>query len=173
MTKRNDGAFQRNARDFYPTPPEAVLPLIFHLNEVQAFAEPCAGDGSLVRALEAHGFRCAFQSDLHGGKDALKLGVHDLQGADCIITNPPYARPLMHALISHLSTLAPTWLLLELDWFATVQSIPYVKLCGDIVPIGRIKWMPDSPSVGFDNYVWASFSLYNTVTRFHPREVAL
>ena len=46
MGKRS--AFERRAGDAYPTPIEAVLPLIPHLRGVRNFAEPCAGDGALV-----------------------------------------------------------------------------------------------------------------------------
>ena len=45
MGKRS--AFERRAGDAYPTPIEAVLPLIPHLRGVRNFAEPCAGDGAL------------------------------------------------------------------------------------------------------------------------------
>ena len=56
MGKRS--AFERRAGDAYPTPIEAVLPLIPHLRGVRNFAEPCAGDGALVRHLESFGLCC-------------------------------------------------------------------------------------------------------------------
>ena len=40
MGKRSD--FERKPRDFYPTPFAAVEPLIQHLPQGFAFAEPCA-----------------------------------------------------------------------------------------------------------------------------------
>ena len=49
MGKRSN--FERIERDFYPTPFEAVEPLIPHLPDKFTFAEPCAGDGSLTRHL--------------------------------------------------------------------------------------------------------------------------
>ena len=52
MGKRS--AFERRAGDAYPTPIEAVLPLIPHLRGVRNFAEPCAGDGALVRQPALH-----------------------------------------------------------------------------------------------------------------------
>ena len=58
MGKRS--GFARRERDAYPTPIEAVLPLIPHLRGVRAFAEPCAGDGELVRHLESFGLTCAY-----------------------------------------------------------------------------------------------------------------
>ena len=50
MGKRSD--FERKPRDFYPTPIEAVYPLLEHLEENFLFAEPCAGDGALINHLE-------------------------------------------------------------------------------------------------------------------------
>ena len=47
MGKRSD--FERKPRDFYPTPMEAVKPLIPHMPRKFTFAEPCAGDGALCR----------------------------------------------------------------------------------------------------------------------------
>ena len=46
MGKRSN--FERKPRDFYPTPIEAVYPLLEHLEEDFTFAEPCAGDGALL-----------------------------------------------------------------------------------------------------------------------------
>ena len=51
MGKRS--SFERIPRDFYPTPHAAVPPLIPHLRGVRTFAEPCCGDGALVRHLES------------------------------------------------------------------------------------------------------------------------
>ena len=53
MGKRSD--FERKPRDFYPTPIEAVEPLLPHLPEGFKFAEPCAGNGALIEHLESKG----------------------------------------------------------------------------------------------------------------------
>ena len=50
MGKYSD--FERLPRDYYKTPLAALKPLLPHLQEVQTFAEPCAGDGQLIRLLE-------------------------------------------------------------------------------------------------------------------------
>ena len=63
MGKRSD--FERLPRDFYPTPFEAVPPLIPHLNGIRRFAEPCCGDGRLVRHLESFGLACVYAGDVH------------------------------------------------------------------------------------------------------------
>ena len=88
MGKRSN--FERREADFYPTPRAAVVPLIPYLRGIRTFAEPCAGDGDLVRHLEAFGLRCVYAGDIRSGQDALAL---DYYGAvDAIITNPPWSR---------------------------------------------------------------------------------
>ena len=119
MGKRS--SFERRERDFYPTPFAAVPPLIPHLRGVRTFAEPCCGDGALVRHLESFGLRCAYAGDIATGQDALAL---DSFGRVPVITNPPYdtkhQRKQMHALIMHFMRIAPAvWLLIDFDWSAT------------------------------------------------------
>jgi hypothetical protein len=172
MTKRNPGKFERKANDLYPTTsPVPVRTLLPHLHGVRAFAEPCCGDGSLVRELEAHGLRCAYQGDIAAGQDP--LAVDHYGGADAIITNPPYERAPMHALIEHFGRILPTWLLLEQDWCATKQAVPYLAACTDIVVIGRLKWIPNSPSCGFDNFAWCRFDARHSAGPiYHPYQTA-
>ena len=64
MGKRSD--YERVERDFYPTPWQAVEPLVPHLPKNFAFAEPCAGDGALVRHIETliDGAWCSWASDI-------------------------------------------------------------------------------------------------------------
>ena len=131
MGKRSN--FERREADFYPTPRAAVLPLIPYIRAsgIRAFAEPCAGVGALVRHLESFGLRCVYSGDISGGQDA--LAVDHYGAADAIITNPPHIRDLMHRLIGHFQRIAPTWLLLETDWVSTLQAVPYLGHCSDIV----------------------------------------
>jgi|SRR5215211_565991 len=100
MGKRSD--FRRHDNDFYPTPRKAVLPLLPHLRGLCSFAEPCCG------VLESFGLRCAYAGDIVDGHDAFACASYG--AVDVIITNPPYTRPLMHALIQHFQGIAPTWL---------------------------------------------------------------
>jgi hypothetical protein len=167
MGKRS--SFERRESDFYPTPRAAVVPLIPHLRGIRTFAEPCAGDGDLVRHLESFGLRCVYQGDIRTGQDALAA---DSYGAcDSIITNPPYTRDLMHRLIAHFERIAPTWLLLESDWAQTKQSAPFMPSCTDIVAIGRVKWIADSKHTGKDNSAWYRFDARHAAGPvFHGRD---
>jgi hypothetical protein len=166
MGKRSSG-FERIPRDFYPTPLAAVPPLIPHLRGIRTFAEPCCGDGALVNYLEAHGLRCVYQGDIATGQDA--LATTDYGGADAIITNPPYTRPLMHALIEHFTRILPTWLLLESDWAHTKQASPFMPCCSDIVSVGRLRWIAGTTMSSKENFAWYRFDRGHVAGPiFHP-----
>jgi len=158
MGKRS--RFERREADFYPTPRAAVAPLIPYLSGIRSFAEPCAGDGALVRHLVELGLRCVYAGDIRTGQDALALDHYG--AADAIITNPPYTREPMHRLIEHFQRIAPTWLLIDYDWSATKQAAAYMPHCSDTVILPRLKWFEDSKNTGKDNHAWYRFdSRYN------------
>jgi len=166
MGKRSD--FEREKLDFYPTPLEAVLPLLPWLKPQTHFCEPCAGAGDLVGHLQAHGHVCtsAFdvepQSDKVWRNDASFVTWDDAAGADCFITNPPWDRKPLHQIIERCSSMMDTWLLFDSDWMFTKQSRPYLSYCDLIVTVGRVKWIADSDMTGKDNCCWY---------RFTPRKV--
>jgi hypothetical protein len=158
MGKRSD--FERIPRDFYPTPYEAVVPLLSHLKPRTQFVEPCAGDGALIRHLQAHGHFCGLAYDI----EPRARGIYKGDALDylCVnpsmyITNPPWAREVLHPLIERLSKQAPTWLLFDADWMHTRQSAPFMPYLRKIVSVGRVKWIPDSPFTGKDNCCWYLF----------------
>ena len=77
-----------------------------------------------MRHLENFRLRCVYAGDIETGQDALL--TTDYGDPDAIITNPPYERKRMHALIAHFQAIAPTWLLLEHDWTMTKQAVPFM-----------------------------------------------
>ncbi len=174
MGKRSN--FERVERDFYPTPDKAFDPLMPHLFDIQKFVEPCAGDGALIRSLEARGLECSYACDVAPrmnceARDALSLTREDIAEDAVIITNPPWDRRLLHPMILHFAQLAPTWLLFDADWAHTKQSAPYMALCTHIVSVGRLKWIPDSKMTGKDNCAWYRFQVANdNATRFIGRK---
>ena len=138
MGKRSN--FKRVERDFYPTPEAAVLPLLPHLPDRAPFDEPCAGEGDLIEALGRHGHECDYAWDIHPPERFLRKGVKpqnalelDFCGGDMFITNPPWDRKILHPLITHLSNIAPTWLLFDADWMHTKQAKAYLHRCEMIV----------------------------------------
>lgn len=156
MGKRSN--YERIPRDFYPTPPEAVRPLVPHLPSNFSYWEPCAGDGALIDALPG---TCGGASDVEprrsdiGEADALRVGV--MCWVDLIITNPPWDRKVLHPMIEHFSAMRPTWLLFDADWMHTKQSAPFVPWLRKVVSVGRVKWIPDSKHTGKDNCCWYLF----------------
>jgi len=163
MSKRSSGTFERKPRDWYPTPLAAVAALIPHLpTTLFRYCEPCAGDGALIQhlaTLASHAL-CVGAYDIepqvsHVERANALSFTHAFDGM--FITNPPWDRPILHQLITHLSDLAPTWLLLDADWMHTKQSAPYMSRCVKIASVGRVKWIPDSTMVGKDNCVWMKF----------------
>jgi len=169
MGKRSD--FKRIPRDFYPTPREAVLPLLPHLPDVFSYVEPCAGDGALIDLLP---FGCCdWAGDIDPNRDDIAL-MNALETtdytADYIITNPPWDRKILHPMIEHFSAYCPTWLLFDADWIHTKQSAPYMPWLRKIVSVGRVKWIPDSKMTGKDNCAWHLFDQHTTgATEFYGR----
>lgn len=155
MGKRSPGTFTRRPHDAYQSPYSVVPPLLPHLAGVRTFAEPCQGEGQLIRHLERHGLRCVYRGDIQTGQDALDIG--DFGPSDVIITNPPWTRLLLHPLINHFMRQRPTWLLFDADWAHTVQAAPYLRFCVKIVSVGRVQWFAGSPNESKDNAAWFLF----------------
>jgi hypothetical protein len=153
-------SFERIPRDFYPTPYEAVVPLLAHLPPQSRFCEPCAGNGALIDHLTGAGHVCAAAWDIEprrddiAEKDALEWVIGNI---DFFITNPPWDRRVLHPLIAHLSADYPTWLLFDADWMHTRQSTLFMPYLRKIVSVGRVKWIPDSKMTGKDNCAWYLF----------------
>lgn len=166
MGKRSD--FERSKLDYYPTPAAPVAVLAKHLQKGLTFCEPCAGAGVLVRHLHAHGLECVSALDVApreswiGRGDASWLTEADLKGADLIITNPPWDRPVLHQIIERCAALRPTWLLFDADWMHTGQAKPHLEICRLIVSIGRVKWIEGSKNSGMDNCCWYLFDVNGT-----------
>ncbi len=167
MGKRSD--FERKERDYYPTPMEAVVPLLPHIIVATAargykakFIEPCAGDGRLIRHIESDGHKCVYACDIEPQAEGIETRdvlFFDAPLPDCdlIITNPPWEREVLHAMIDRFVAHADTWLLFDADWMHTVQAMPYRHLVAKIVSIGRVSWEGNGVS-GMDNCCWYLFS---------------
>lgn len=172
MGKRSE--FSRISKDYYPTPKKAVLPLLKHLPENFTFIEPCAGDYRLVNHIEntTNGI-CLDAYDVEPRNNKVRLGDaldNPSVNFDLFITNPPWDRKLLHPVIKHLSSIAPTWLLFDADWAHTKQSVEYIKHCKKIVSIGRVKWFEETNMTGKDNCCWYLFDVnFNGVTEFIGR----
>lgn len=163
MGKRS--SFIRIPRDFYPTPLEAVKPLLPHLPSAFTYIEPCAGDGALIDHLDGVGGFALVKADIEPQRDDISdndaMELQHGKDADYIITNPPWDRKILHPMIEHFSALRPTWLLFDADWVHTKQSAPFQPYLRKIVSVGRVKWIPDSKMTGKDNCAWHLFDQNN------------
>lgn len=171
MGKRSN--FERKPRDFYPTPYEAVVPLLDHLT-INEYYEPCVGDGALVGHLTRHGLIRQGASDIEPRTyEASVLDARVLNYKTGLIkqfiTNPPWDREVMHAIIANLSAQAPSWFLIDADWAHTRQARGLLTFCEKIVSVGRVKWIPGSKHTGKDNCCWYLFNRYPTETKFVGR----
>jgi len=172
MGKRSD--FERVPRDYYPTPIEAVKPLIPHLPNKGNFAEPCAGDGRLIRHIEElSGMLGYWMTDIEPMADHIGDGdatTDKIVGCEIAITNPPWNRKILHPIIENLSNQLPTWLLFDADWMHTKQAVPYLPRLKRVVSVGRVKWIEGSNSTGKDNCCWYLFDKHNGIpTHFYGR----
>jgi hypothetical protein len=150
LGERSD--FARRPQDSYETPSEAVGPLLPHLPTRTTFLAPCAGAGKLVGHLTRAGHVCVSSSDLP--IDA-RSHRYDTSGADCFL--PRWSSPILHEIIVNLSDQLPTWLLVDYDWAATLQSVPYLPRLRKLVAIGRVRWIEGSPHDGKDDACWLLF----------------
>ena len=156
MGKRS--AFRRIEGDDYPTPYEAVLPLLGRLKPHTKFIDPCCGAGCLIAHFESAGHICVAQFDALD-RDARSARYDDADPHAIFLTNLPWGRPVLHAAIANLSSQRPLWTLLDSDWVHTKQAIPYLPRLQKIVSVGRVKWIPGSSFTSKDNVIWCEFGL--------------
>jgi hypothetical protein len=158
MGKRS--SFKRKERDFYPTPYQAVLPLLPHIPYATKFCEPCYGEGHLARHLELHGHEMVAWAEIkNGGLDAMDIAS---TSADMFITNPPWPMPGKKGdptikMALHLSSIAPTWFLLNADVMHNRYFSSISKRCVKIVSVGRVSWEGNGIS-GKENCAWFLFN---------------
>ena len=93
MLKRQS-EFERQAHDFYATPAWPTEVLVRWVRLPSGIWEPCCGDGSIARVLDAHG-RHVVATDLvdrgYGeGRRDFMLETRLPDGVTAIVTNPPY-----------------------------------------------------------------------------------
>lgn len=94
---RVDDSLEREADDFYPTPPEPTRALLHaeigRLRQFDRIWEPAAGDGAMVREMQAIGLT-VFASDLvdrQCGAEIASFYDFDEAPSKAIVTNPPFA----------------------------------------------------------------------------------
>ena len=163
MGKRSN--FKRRERDYYPTPFDAVRPLVPHLPPHANWIEPMAGAGHLYTSLMLlwPGGRCVGCYDIEPQagfvwqRDVWEIREHP----ELFITNPMFPLPGQRgeptiSVIQLLASMAPTWLLLPSDFAFNDYFRKVASFCQKIVAIGRVSWMNNGKG-GQENYAWYLF----------------
>jgi hypothetical protein len=163
MAKRGE-KFERSPRDLYETvDPRAVAALLPYVDRALPFVEPCAGAGALVDGLLAAGLVCWGALDIEPLRDGIAMldaRAVRLNAGEQVITNPPFTRPLMHAIMWHCAAQVPSWFLVEADWLITQQAGEILRKHGaEVVAVGRLRWFRegdprDKGNDPMDNFVW-------------------
>lgn len=162
MGKRGSN-YERSPRDLYETvDPRAVAALLPYVDRELPFVENCAGAGALADQLVAAGMICADMCDTHPLRDDIHLAdaLHWHAVGAQYITNPPFTRPLMHAIMRHCARQVPSWFLVEADWLITQQAGEIIRRHGSqVVAVGRLRWFRegdprDKGNDPMDNFVW-------------------
>jgi hypothetical protein len=94
---KSDSGLEREADDFYPTPPEPIRALLHaeidRLRDFDAIWEGSAGDGALVREMQAVGLKVIASDLIDRGCGAEIRDYYDFDAAPskATVQNPPFA----------------------------------------------------------------------------------
>lgn len=148
--------------DDFQTPAVALNPLIPWLLHRWKIWEPACGQGNIVRALTAEGFKVT-GTDILFGDDFLTMTPPDF---DCIITNPPYRTKPKLKFMTRCYELGKPWaMLMPLTTFETparqalmdhygIQVIFFDKR----VKFHRANWT-EGPGIGWFATAWFTWGL--------------
>ena len=172
MGKRT--SYEKRPRDYWPTPRSAIEPLHDFVRG-QTFVEPCAGAGDIIKGLGGIS-ECVGAYDIEPDGpgitryNALHLSWTMMNGADLIITNPPYSWLLLKDMLTWFIELRPTWLLLPSDLSNNKRFQHFMVKCSDMIPVGRVSWLNNGQS-GYENSSWYMFDAgwSKPYTRTHRR----
>jgi hypothetical protein len=161
MSQRDSG-YERKERDLYETPEWVTRALFPHLPRLPDIIwEPAAGSGKMINALLDASSKVIVVkgSDIATGTDFLKS--QDRDGAEAIITNPPYELAtefIGHALglMEPIGGIVAMLLRTDFDHAKTRAYLfgncpPFTK---KLVLTKRIKWFEDSKGQPSFNHAW-------------------
>jgi hypothetical protein len=147
----NRSAKDRNATDFYPTPPDVTVALLDFLEKKgvikrgQSILEPACGTGEMVRAMEARGYDVYYSDIKPAGPmaDTLPRDFLKQVSTHCtwIITNPPFSSA--EAFIRHAMDMGrPCAFLLKSQFWHAKRRLPLFRRYTPsyILPL---TWRPD------------------------------
>lgn len=131
----------RSKTDLYPTPPDVTVGLLLFLSLPKGTKiwDPACGEGDMVDVFEKMGYPGSSGTDILDGTDFLQCDTAN--GADWIITNPPFS--LAEEFIEHCAILGkPFALLLKSQfWHASRRLSVFSKYQPSYVL--PLSWRPD------------------------------
>jgi hypothetical protein len=165
MRQRNLG-YERQDKDFYPTPAWVTEALLRTVCLPKRIWEPCCGDGAMARVLESHGHHVV-ATDLvdrgygKGGRDFL-MESRLPDGVTAIVTNPPYGGALARRVVDHaLELMLPVGgmvaLLMNVQWQTAKTNSARCRIPAfdaSVILTDRIRWIPDTDVRGSENHCW-------------------
>lgn len=161
MSQRESG-YERKERDLYETPEWVTEALRPHLPRLPKLIwEPAAGSGKMARILGTWG-TSVVSSDIEPHPlcytaNFLTCGIHD--GADAIITNPPYklATEFVQRALGNVGRGIVAMLLrTDFDHAATRAHLfaRHQAFAKKVVLTKRIRWFEDSKGSPSFNHAW-------------------
>lgn len=179
---------ERKDRDFYSTPIKAVQPLVPYLGGINSYYEPFAGDGRLIENFKilTPDMKCGWATDIHPLADGIDTCafddidktdlVHQMisRGTQAVISNPPWLNTSEsgYQLFRFVNKMCyggfPVIMLLNANlvnnkssWQNKVHGRSLMNLCYQVLPIGRVKWIDDSPFSAKEDSAWFFFNEHN------------
>lgn len=135
MNAQAPASIARPDDDHYPTPREAVYPLVRHLVFPKRIAEVACGEGHISKVLAEYGYQVESSNlvDRGYGKTGVDFLKMKKRPAPALITNPPFSLDeefVMHALSLRFEICA---FLLRLKWLCGAAR--YRRILGPTPPV--------------------------------------
>jgi hypothetical protein len=159
--------YEREAEDFYPSPPWCTEALLKHFTPRGTVWEPACGQGHICKVLEAKGHKVIATDLVDRGygtpdKDFLKFDALPDPSIQAIITNPPYSDTLPSNFITKsLDLMKPVdgsvAMLLRNEFDSAskrTKLFAHPAFSLKLVLTKRPRWIEDSTGSPRHNYAW-------------------
>lgn len=178
---------EREADDFYPTPPEPIRALLkaeeSRLRDFSTVWEPASGDGAMVRDIKEAGYEVHHSDLIDRGAGSQIQSFYDFKAplADAIVTNPPFQECNSGAWIKHaFEVLGVEYmaLLLPVNWMGSGKLRAALWEKHTPARIYLMRWRIDFTGQGAPPmlnawYIWDTCWLGETALRMLDKSAGL
>lgn len=138
-------------------------------NHKYTYIEPCCGNASLIDQLSGDCIQAIdIQPEIPQNHKSFSITEKGdarstkLKSAKYIITNPPFSKSFkkdLHEMLKVFinSNVEKTFLLLPFNWATNVDFQWAMKHCSDVIPTGRLKWIPGTKQSDTKDHAWYVF----------------